>query len=474
MRSIVWHGLRLAPCEDRPGLTVTDTSQQHRVVGTLDILLDEPWHHGSADHLDDEVEWHWTHPSGGRAIARVSVGPHLHVRLALIAAPHESLSTAPARIAWYGQAPVRAWTGGSLAVVILDERPSDGRVIAATLTSGFATSCPPRQRGPAQQLVISAGSAPVWLAPGASTTCTWAVRDLKDLAAVRSLLPPWMPRTITPAAGDAVRIDLPDAVVRTDAHSETDEHGTLVWAGAGRHEIGLQGTGLDCTVALTWNGGYESILTRRAAQLLRTTDPRRASAAQVAIVDRADAEGTLPHDEAQSFLAGYCQDLLDRHPAPPDPLSVPPLVRWAAGSPGVLRRIDAMVDELAPGPGPMLGWLAAAIALRSAGIAIGARPPVDPDDPLCLALRDVLTHSPAPSEAVWRATTWLHGPLPQTRPAAERLRSALSCAILSISPAGWHLENRLGVNLPEEIEHTWAWLAAEEISDAELAWLVWS
>ncbi len=473
IRSIGWRHLRFDAVGDATQLSVLDT-RESRVLGSLRVELVDPWRPAGATFLDDEIEWHWSHPGGGRALARMTAGTNLVLRMSVTAPRDAALESPPPVLSWTGRGPVRAWLGGSSALAILDERPSDGLVVAAVLTGGHASGGHGQQDAADDELSIACGPQPICLSAAGSSSCTWVLRIQPDVASAMSLFPPWMPSTITPAAGEPVRFDLPDAVLISDARTSTDERGTEVFADAGHHDVTLRGPGLDCTLTLTWNAGGRAMLTERALALLRGTDPRTAGAAQAALIDRAAAEGLLPNDEARDYLEVFCQELLDRRPSSPGPLAVPVLIHRASGSADLLDEVLGVVGQLSPGPEAMLGWMAAGIAARGAELPFTTRPPVDPDDPLCIALHDILVRAERPSASVWRSTAWLHGPFPQSRPAAGRLRSALACVVLSLTPPGWHLEERLGVGVLEEIEDTRAWLAADPLSDAELAWLVWS
>lgn len=471
--SISWQHLRLDVAEGSAAVTLRDSSDGRR-IGLLAVSLEAPWCPAGAECLDDEIEWRWSRPDGARALARITCGAGLVLRTAITAPGGEGLESSPPLISWKGADLVRAWLGGSQALVVLDERARDGQVLAAVLTSGFAIAPSSGPQPTDHELAIATGPEPVRLEPAHSASTTWTLRTAPHLNSTMGLLPSWMPPTITPAAGAPVRFELPDAVLVTDVTTGTDEHGTQVTAESGHHEVALRGPGLDCRLTLTWNAGNRPLLTGRALRLLRTTDPRTCDAAQAAVIDRAAGEGLVPHDEAADHLETYCQELLDRGPGSLDPLAIPVLVHWSAHSPRLLGAVLSMLGGLHPGPGAMLGWLAAGIAARSAALPVTAPPPLDADDPLCLALHDVLVGAERPGDAVWRTTAWLHGPLPQLRPATGRLRAALACDVLSLSPPGWHLEERLGTGVHEEIEHTRAWLASDPLSDAELAWLVWS
>ncbi|MFT8396032.1 hypothetical protein [Propionibacterium sp.] len=465
-----------------------------RLIGSLTVAIPAPWQPTHSAYLDDEFEWGWSHPSGASCTARLSAaspgapGSAATLRLVVTASAGAALESSPPQLHWHGSAPVRCWLGGSRALAVLDERPEDGVVTVLALTSGVGRPHSDASAETPDGLVIDAGASPTVLDTGQSWICTWALRRSSNLPAAMARTPEWLPRSVAPAAGEAVRFELPDVVVVSNADQCVDEHGTELSSEGGRHDIALRGPGLDCTLTLVWNAGRRALLAGRATQVLESTDPRKATPAQAAILDRAMAEQLLPHDPAQAFLDSFCEEFLaHRHGRADDgtieasaqnvsldPLVLPVLVDWAANSAETLTAVAGLLPQLEPGPGAMLGWLAVSLASRTAGLTVDAPIPVDADDVLYLALHDILVRRPEPTGAVWQSTYWLHGPLPADFPAPQPLRTAMACAVLSFCPARWCMEQRLGIGVHEEIENTRAWLATGRLSDEELAWLMWS
>ncbi|SER82538.1 hypothetical protein SAMN05443377_11258 [Propionibacterium cyclohexanicum] len=485
MQEIRWGDVVFGADEDRPRIDVTDTTQG-RLIGSLGIVLPADWQLVDTELFHDEAQWRWRHASGGRALVRLSCGGQPTLRVVVSAGPADELRSGPASIRWRAPAPIRAWLGGSHSILVLDERARDARVLAATLTGGFATGSWRDDDATIQTLEIELGRRPFTLSPTQAAVCTWSVRELDNLAALAGLLPTWMPASVTPASGESVDIALPDAVVQTNARAEVDERGTHLVADSGFRQLRIQGPGLDCELGLTWDKGVRAGLGTRAIALLSTLDPRCASAAQVFLVDHTQAEGLLSRDEAESFLRGFFEDFLDRPARRTDPLIGPPLVHWMLGSsqqeidsPVLAGQIRGVFGAMIPGVTTQLSWLSTMTLLNASGLRCELPMPARAADPLQDALDEVLGGRPFTGEDLWQTTGWLHGPLPWPRPAGERMRTVLACAILSLAAdhapqAADSIEQRLGAPLGQLIEHTRAWLASGPLSDEELAWLVWS
>lgn len=490
-----WHHLRLDVASSGALLTISDASDG-RVLGTMGFDLPSSWTPVRPVVNDDEVEWQWTHSESisdghdsapehlaqptvaahtdgpeSRAVVRISTEPTLSWRIALSTST-SAVNLEPPTMIWTPATPARRWVGGSEALLILDERPSDGLATAARLARGQAWPMNDPTPGPQR---IRLGPPLVAVSPEHGYSAAWVIERFASLATATSALPTWLPRDCTPGAGEPVFLDLPDAAVTSDLEVVTDEHGTQLTAEEGTHLVEVHGPGIETSFAITWNNGTDRLLRQIASGVLSQVDPRTADGSDAALVDRADTAHLIPHDQAESFLSDFCLEVIDApQDARVDPEATPALLHWAFGDPSRMTAVLARLSHFSPGPGSMLAWLSASLAARAARIDYRAAAPIDSDDPLCLALHAILTRAPGPTDAVWTTIGLLHGPLPGPLPSADLPRTAQACAVLSLAPPTWQIEQRLGTGLAHEIEDTRAWLAAAAPDESTLSWLLWA
>ena len=441
------------------GVRVTDR-EQDRFVGSATVSMGPSWHLECLEVEADEATWRWASPLG-RARLRLTADRTISARLQITSDRPVRLTETPV-VTWRGAFSCPAWPGGSSALVLLDERPTDGLVVAAGQTRGHT-----RDDG------LGLAVAPDGLELTAKSTwvSAWTIDLYPHRAAALASLPAWLPHRLEVPAGEQVSIPLPDAAVSGPGQVLTDERGSLVEAEPGIHRFTVAGPGVNAQLQLAWAESLTDLAARRA-RTIAGMDPRGADPAQASVVAWAGTSHALPHDQAARFVTVWSDELLDRPGRTADPLGIAPLLASAGDDPARLSAAADQLGALRASPGALLAWLAAAPALSGAGLEPPA-PPVDRDDPLCRVLSATARHAPRIPDEVWGLLPRLHSGLPWPMPAERWADAAMCCAALDLAPAGWDISTRMPWSLPDLVAATRAWLCAAGPDDRTLAWLLW-
>lgn len=452
-----WEHLRLDCATAR--VRVTDR-EQDRPVGTATLTMGPPWRPGGLVVDADEATWRWSSPDADARL-RLTADRTLSARLTITARGADAAVEGPV-VGWRGAFACPAWPGGGTGLALLDERPSDGLVVAAVQTRGQV-----RAAGPGLALT----PAGLELAAGRSWVSAWTIDVHPHRAGALAALPAWLPHRLDVAEGEPVRIGLPDAAVSGPGTISTDEEGSLLEAAPGVHRFTVAGPGIDARLRLAWARSVDATATRRARRLVGS-EARTAGAAQAMIVAWADARHGLHHDRAVGFLRAWADERLDRPGSPAEALGIVPLLAAAGSDPDRLGAVAERLSALPPAPGPLLAWLGAAPALARAGVA-APPPPLDRDDDLCRMLSAAAAREPDAPPQLWQVLPRLHSGLPWSLDPGRAADAALCCAALGLAPAGWDIGARMPWPLPELVGATRAWLCAAGPDDTTLAWLLW-
>ena len=156
-----WEHLRLDCTTAR--VRVTDR-EQDRPVGTATLTMGPPWRPGGLVVDADEATWRWSSPDADARL-RLTADRTLSARLTITARGADAAVEGPV-VGWRGAFACPAWPGGGTGLALLDERPSDGLVVAAVQTRGQV-----RAAGPGLALT----PAGLELAAGRSWVSAWTI-----------------------------------------------------------------------------------------------------------------------------------------------------------------------------------------------------------------------------------------------------------------------------------------------------------
>lgn len=457
--TIRWEHLCLECARD--GLVLTDR-EEGRTVGRAQLSVGSQWARADLVVEADEAIWRWSCPQA-RAELRLTADRTVSMRLRVTAGAREAVLSGLPALDWHGPFSCPRWPGGGSALVLLDERPGDGSVLAATQTRGHA-------HRDGRGLVL--GPDELTLATGCSWVSSWTIDRHPSLTAALGTLPAWVPARTCVGPDEPLRIELPDAAVSGPGRISTDERGSVLVAAPGVHRFTVAGPGVDCLVALAWAEPAALIAGRRARHVL-DGEPRTAGDAEAMILAWADSAHELPHSQAHCFLRAWADELLDRSGPPVGPLAIGALVADAGPERSRLVRLAGLLDALSPSPGALLAWMSAAPALVRAGLTPPPAP-VDRDDALCRVLAATAAGAAEAPAELRAVLPRLHSGLPWPLDRERHTDTALCCAALTLVPEHWRIRPSAPRTLPELVEETRRWLCADDPDDEALAWLLWS